>query len=51
MKVNIVGCGLSGITAALVLKSKGHDVEIFESRLHIGGNCYDNDIDVIKVHM
>lgn len=51
MKVNIVGCGLSGITAANILKSKGHDVEIFESREHIGGNCYDKDIHGIKVHM
>lgn len=37
----IVGCGLSGITAAVLLKEKGYNVEIFESRGHIGGNCYD----------
>lgn len=40
-KAIIVGCGLSGITAAVLLKEKGFDVEIFESREHIGGNCYD----------
>jgi len=50
MKINIVGCGLSGITSAILLKEKGHDVEIFESRNHIGGNCYDEDVEGIKVH-
>ena len=40
-KVIIVGCGLSGITAGVLLREKGFDVEIFESREHIGGNCYD----------
>lgn len=50
MKVNVVGCGLSGITAAIILKSQGHTVEVFETRSHIGGNCYDEDIDDIKVH-
>ena len=50
MKVNVVGCGLSGITAAIILKSQGHTVEVFETRSHIGGNCYDEDIVDIKVH-
>ena len=40
MKINIVGCGLSGITAAALLKDK-HRVKIFDTRSHIGGNCYD----------
>ena len=35
MKINIIGCGLSGITAAILLKEKGHSVEIFENRHHI----------------
>ncbi len=51
MKINIVGCGLSGITAAIILKAKGHKVEIFETRNHIGGNCYDKEMHGIKVHM
>jgi len=42
MKINIVGCGLSGITTAVLLKRLGHTVEIFEYRDHIGGNCYDS---------
>jgi UDP-galactopyranose mutase len=50
MRVKIVGCGLSGITAAILLKEKGHSVEIFESRNHIGGNCYDSNIAGTLVH-
>ncbi len=50
MKVNIIGSGLSGTTAAILLKSRGHDVEIFETRDHIGGNCYDEKQDGVTVH-
>lgn len=50
MKVKIIGCGLSGITAAILLKEKGHDVEIFETRNHIGGNCYDSNVAGTLMH-
>ena len=50
MKINIIGCGLSGITSAILLKEQGHKVEIFESRPHIGGNCYDEKKDGVTVH-
>lgn len=50
MKINVVGCGLSGITAAILLKQQGHDVTIFESRNHIGGNCYDSNVAGTLVH-
>lgn len=51
MKINIYGCGLSGVTAAILLKEKGHKVEIFETRPHIGGNCYDSkNNDGVTVH-
>jgi UDP-galactopyranose mutase len=50
MKVSIVGCGLSGITAAICLKAKGHSVTIFETRNHIGGNCYDSNVSGTLVH-
>ena len=50
MKINIIGCGLTGIVAANILKSKGHSVEIFESRSHIGGNCYDSNLNGVLVH-
>lgn len=50
MNIKIVGAGLSGITAAILLKEKGHRVEIFESRNHIGGNCYDSNVAGTIVH-
>ncbi len=46
----IIGCGLSGITAALLLKEKGYRVTIFEQRDHIGGNCYDYYLNNTLVH-
>lgn len=49
-KVSIVGCGLAGITSAILLKEKGFDVKIFETRSHIGGNCYDSNIAGTLVH-
>ena len=50
MKYNVIGCGLSGVTAAILLKEQGHEVEIFETRPHIAGNCYDHRIDGAMVH-
>ncbi len=49
-KVKIIGCGLSGITAAILLKEKGYDVKIFEKRNHIGGNCFDSNLCGTMVH-
>lgn len=46
----VIGCGLSGITAAVLLKEKGYKVTIFEQRDHIGGNCYDYYINNTLVH-
>ena len=42
MKAIVVGCGISGATAAFLLKRKGFNVEVFETRPHIAGNCYDD---------
>lgn len=50
MKIKIIGCGLSGITAAVLLKERGHDVIIFETRNHIGGNCYDSNTNGVMLH-
>lgn len=49
MKITIVGCGLSGITAAALLKNK-HDIKIFDTRNHIGGNCADIKFGDVLVH-
>jgi UDP-galactopyranose mutase len=49
MKIVIVGAGLAGAVAARLLKDEGHQVEIFESRDHIGGNCHDEWQDGILV--
>ena len=48
MKVNIYGCGLSGLTVAHELVEKGFQVEIFE-KAPIGGGMarsfrYDNGV-------
>jgi cation diffusion facilitator CzcD-associated flavoprotein CzcO len=37
MRVAVVGCGVSGIAAAKVLKRLGHDVVLFERSSRIGG--------------
>lgn len=37
----IVGCGLTGASAARVLAEHGYSVRILERRNHIGGNMYD----------
>jgi UDP-galactopyranose mutase len=50
MKIKIVGSGLSGAVAAYLLKSAGHSVKMFESRNHIGGNCYDSNMCGTTVH-
>lgn len=50
MKIKVIGCGITGITAAVLLQEQGHQVEIFETRNHIGGNCYDSNIAGTLVH-
>ena len=40
-KALVVGCGLSGATAARLLAEKGYKVTIWERRNHISGNMYD----------
>ena len=50
MNIKIVGCGLTGITCAVLLKAAGHKVEIFETRNHIGGNCYDSNVNGVLMH-
>lgn len=45
MKVNVIGTGLSGISAAIVFKRLGHTVELFDKRENFGGNCRDTKRD------
>lgn len=50
MKAKIIGTGLAGITSAIILKEQGYDIELYDTRTHIGGNCYDEKINNITVH-
>ena len=40
MKFAIVGAGFTGSVIANELANAGHLVDVFESRNHVGGNCY-----------
>lgn len=40
MKFAIVGAGFSGSVIAQELASAGHEIELFETREHVAGNCY-----------
>jgi UDP-galactopyranose mutase len=50
MRIAIVGSGLAGCTAAVLLRDFGHEVEVFEQRNHVGGNCYDEWDRGVLVH-
>ena len=40
MKYCVVGSGFTGSILANHLANKGYSVDVYESRDHIGGNCY-----------
>ena len=40
MRIAIAGAGFSGAVIARELANEGHDVEVFEARGHVAGNCY-----------
>lgn len=40
VKFAIVGSGFSGAVLAHELSLKGHHIDVFEQRQHIGGNCF-----------
>ncbi len=50
MKFLVVGSGISGSTAARLLADRGHEVEVWETRDHIGGNCHDEKVDGVTLH-
>ena len=50
MKFSIVGAGFTGAVLAHELAQAGHQIDVFESRAHIAGNCYserDNDTGIM----
>jgi UDP-galactopyranose mutase len=50
MIAKIIGCGLSGITSAILLREKGYKVTICDKRNHIGGNCHDSNVAGTLLH-
>jgi len=48
--VSVGGAGLAGCVAAALFKERGWDVHVYETRNHIGGNCYDSMLNNVRVH-
>ena len=51
MKIGIVGSGFSGAGIARELGLKDFEVEVFEARNHIAGNCFtkrDSETNILK---
>lgn len=46
----IVGAGMYGLVSARLLTDAGYKCLVIDKRNHIGGNCYTEDVDGIKVH-
>lgn len=40
MRFCIVGAGFTGAVLAQELSKKGHEIDVYETREHVGGNCY-----------
>lgn len=51
MKIYIIGAGLAGLTAGVLLQEKGHNVKIFEKKSCVGGHCLDEERGDIYVHL
>ena len=37
MKVGVIGAGIAGMRAAMLLEARGHEVCLFEARNRLGG--------------
>ncbi len=48
-KICIIGSGISGLTAAFLLKNKGYDVTLFEKSGRVGGNIQTVEVDGFKI--
>ena len=49
-KILIVGAGIYGSVLARELAKAGLKIHLIDSRNHVGGNCFDEEIDGILVH-
>ena len=48
-KIGIIGGGISGLTAAFLLKNKGFEVTLFEKSGRVGGNIQTVEVDGFKI--
>ncbi|CAA0103990.1 D-amino acid dehydrogenase [BD1-7 clade bacterium] len=46
MHIAIIGSGISGLTAAYLLRKEGHEIDVFEKSDHIGGHTHTMDIQI-----
>ena len=46
----VVGAGFSGSVIARELAGAGHTITVIDQRYHIGGNCYDETLNGVRVH-
>jgi UDP-galactopyranose mutase len=46
----VVGAGFSGSVIARELAEAGHTITVIDQRSHIGGNCFDHNVDGVRVH-
>ena len=46
----VVGTGFSGSVVARELADNGYNVTIIDRRSHIGGNCFDEMVNGVRVH-
>lgn len=49
-RILVVGAGFTGATIARTLAENGYEVEVVDSRSHLAGNAYDEEIHGIRVH-
>lgn len=47
-KIAVIGSGFGGLSAAIRLSAKGHDVTIYEKLDHWGGRAYQYNINGFK---
>jgi len=50
-KCTIVGAGLTGAVVANVMSDHYDKVVVYEKKPHVGGNCYDKEINGVLTHM